>query len=135
MKLKRVIRFEDSTGKGMYFATDYAHEVLTEHVKHPSPDNDDLLWEGLEVHRYANDERCSTEGYMTNFYFGFEDKKQCRRWVFRDEWLIGLHERDILISEYFCNPDDVVVGHTQAVFCSHDYKKTHSILDFFKIKA
>jgi hypothetical protein len=72
---------------------------------------------------------------MSDYYFGFSSIDQLRSWIYKDDWLVGLHDIGMLLAVYICEDEDVLVGNTQAIFKGNVSKTQHSILEYFSISS
>lgn len=125
MQTRVVIRFEDFDGIGVYSSSKcrFIH-AKTNPTFHPDPYSDQML-------RYRIDK---WEDTMREWYFAFMDKQQALNWFYVDEWLVELDKCGIVVSEYTCLSDDVVLGSHQAIFRSHESKQTFNLLEYFDVK-
>ncbi len=120
-----IYRFEYPDGEGIYWHDDPEKRVGTFFEfdnRHPHPENDSLL--GVIT-------------FSPDYYFGFLSIEQLRSWFYKDEFLVKLHEKGILISEYNCECCDVLEGHTQAMFIrgkSLD-RMQYNILEYFELEV
>lgn len=130
MSLRKIIRIETKhSAEGMYYGSDTQCTYdMNDEMRHPQPEYDEKLC------KQTNDRDLP---YPTSgeWYFGFGSKKQARFWIYKTEWLRELHRAGLVVSEYMCLRENVCVGDTQAIFLASESKVSHSILDYFKIKA
>ena len=125
-----IYRIETPEGEGMYHSG--ASEVtsnLHHPYRHPEPDEDDLLAPVL-ISKSGGSEHIAWYA-LRNYYFGFSSVEQLRRWIYQDEWLRGLHNDGLVIT--VIESDDVLLGHTQAMFDGRVSEQQHSILEFFNL--
>lgn len=131
--MKTIYRIEAITGEGMYRCRsalvsfkDACDIMPIDEAKHPTPRNDSLLIMNMEASGLDTN---SEDVY--EYRFGFSSLEQLRNWIYRDSWLIGLHDIGLVITEYCCEDKDVLVGHTQAIFKGSLYRKSYSIKKYF----
>ena len=129
--MKTVYRIERHDGTGMYRcannSTVSALDIMGyDDMQHPMPDDDSLLAKRRVIEGVSDIQ-------LRLYRFGFDSVRQVRNWVYKDAWLIALHDSGFVISEYLCNDYDVIVGHTQAIFKNEIEKESFSILEYFKV--
>lgn len=125
-----IYRIETPEGAGMYCSrvSNITNE-MQDMFKHPMPDEDDLLV-------FALKDKSENGSYilwskLEHYYFGFSSVEQLRRWIYQDEWLRILHDDGLVITVIESN--DVLLGHTQAMFSGRVSEQQHSILEFFNL--
>ena len=133
--IKTIYRIESAKGIGLYnfFKADYfVHSVLVDRHRHPSPSDDSLLV--ANVRKASNCNYFDIEAFMR---FGFCSVEQLRSWIYKDEWLVKLHEYGLKISEYKLYSEHVHEGNTQAIFDSRQvlHKQQWSIIEYFRLEA
>lgn len=125
MALVEIFRFEDECGTGMYYTNTNANDVFEwDTVNHPVPNEDSLLMSNLS-------EKTGSCSIKKIHKFGFSSMEQLRRWLYQDQWLIGLNRIGIKLAIYLCDEDSVVVGHTQSIFDDYLKKDQYNILEYF----
>ena len=128
--MKTVYRIELPDGTGMYRCGTNsvgAGDIFDfNEVQHSIPDDDSLLAKRRVIEGVSDIQ-------LRLYRFGFDSVRQVRNWVYKDAWLIALHDSGFVISEYLCNDYDVIVGHTQAIFKNEIEKESFSILEYFKV--
>lgn len=124
-----VYRIEDSLTKcGMYGSggcreADFGYE----HNHHPAPEEDTLLASRLEA---ATGESAWSFSYGA-YHFGFASLDQLRNWIYRDKWLLALHESGHVLA--IIESEEVFAGYTQVVFKRPETYQTVSIKEFFEL--
>ncbi len=105
----RVLRIQDArTGAGLYQKCVYEAGLdLNEPRYHPAPRCDSGLGPEAMNFLYGNQELAR---------FGFADEVQLRRWLYRDTWLMTLHNVGAELVEYEVTGQNTYVGHTQVIF-------------------
>lgn len=115
-----VYRIEDSEGRGMYYYRNTRNPISYEPARHPVPGCDSLLMaSGFPLYG------------SQHLNYGFISIEQLRSWIYRDEWLLGLHELGYVLA--VIESDEVYVGNTQAVFLRPEVYTKHSILEYFNL--
>lgn len=109
MELVKILRVENSTGRGMYSGLWYKLD-LPEDRNHPcvyedSKYQDDLVKKGLPIGSEPLGHR-----------FGFLDEKMLRRWIYSDKWIEVLSQNGATLCVYEVEASDIVVGRTQITF-------------------
>lgn len=130
MRLKKIIRFETKEeGIGMYYCDrGSCTDEMQDGMRHPMPYDDDKLCISTRKRGLPY----PTSGHWK---FGFGSKKQAKAWIYKKRWLRDLHNAGLVVSEYFCHPDECVKGSTQAIFLSSVRHQSFSILEYFNISA
>lgn len=126
--MKTAYRIEYPDGKGMYHCVNgewVASKIMgNDKYRHPLPEDDSKLCEERDFRNIL----C-----LTPYKFAFESVKQLRNWIYQDDWLQSLHNCGMLISEYTCQDEDVLVGNTQAIFKNEISRIQYNILEYFKL--
>ena len=133
--IKTIFRIESAKGIGLYAyskALHFAHGTLVDRHRHPTPSDDSLLV--ANVRKASSFKFFHIEEYMR---FGFCSVEQLRSWIYKDEWLVKLHEYGLKIAEYKLYNENVHEGNTQAIFDSREvlHKQQFSILEYFNLSA
>lgn len=129
MKKATVYRIETRDGTGMYGSGGIrmaAGEEAYSDSRHPGPEDDGKL-------RKATKERGGGKVYFdySPFHFGFADIGQLRNWVYEDKWLVALHDSGHVLA--IIESEDVMIGHTQAIFIRPEEYQKVSILEYFNL--
>lgn len=133
--MKTIYRIEDKEGYGMYRSgRNLEYFFTSDRERHPQPHNDSLLCQEFSIYSnlYFNSDGVPTE--ESEYYFGFGSIQQLRNWIYKDDWLVELHNIGFMISEYTCEDNNAHVGYTQAVFINEVEYKQYSILEYFNLK-
>lgn len=123
-----IIRFETPDQVGLYGSGNC--KGISDFSRHITPSSDSLLWETLADIADSDDEYDILD-VLREYRFGFASNEQVFAWMYRPEWLITLHKRGLIVSEYHCRLHDVVIGHTQAMFKNHVTRQTYLIPTYF----
>lgn len=126
-----VYRIETFGGIGMYFCNEDEEQTaqgIISHwpARHPLPREDSKLCAAMR-------EKAIDESLMQKYIFGFISVDQLRSWIYEDNWLKELHSLGLVISEYTCSVDDILVGHTQVIFKNHLTRTSYSIIEYFNL--
>lgn len=131
MQAKTIYRFEYSDGRGIFYRSpsdpkNLSEQLSTDDYRHPVPRRDSGLTDGLGR---------DWEWKLHKYHFGFGSLEQLRSWFYNDSMLSLLHERQVVIAEYLCYPEDIVVGNAQAIFKrDKSFGKTqYNIRDYFSL--
>ncbi|MGZ8887974.1 MAG: hypothetical protein ACXW1D_00280 [Halobacteriota archaeon] len=128
-----VLRLEWPDGGGIYYqegAKSFCNYMDWDVERHPTPYNDDRLMSNLF-------QKSGSRYEFSEFHFRFSSLDQLRRWFFEDKILRMMHDRGVVVSEYVCHWDDVVHGHTQAIFLREKAKRhtQYGILEYFGLRS
>lgn len=141
IKIKKVLRLEVAgSGVGLYASGLDIVKELQDSMKHPAPEADELLWWTLGNYYVDFDGENVAAVYdaaeinLHKWWFCFDSISVVRSWIYRNEWLIELHNNGIVLSEYICFDSDVITGHTQSILKSYEKKFSYSILEYFNIQ-
>ncbi len=119
-----ILRFEHPDSLGMYGVQDgkemsAAYEVFgVDAPNHRAPADDKKLCKAA----------AKAEANLSDYFYAFSSIAQARRWCYRNDWLVGLHERGVVLSEYVCEISETLVGNFQVCFKSSDSRESFSIL-------
>ena len=122
------------TGKGMYrhtgrcLASICSSSYDVEYDRHPTPWEDSKLTDSI-LEKY--DSVGSVIYNESPYLYGFISVDQLRSWLYRDEWLLGLHNEGYILI--VVETDDVYTGNSQAVFTAPNGYVTHSIKEYFNL--
>lgn len=124
-----VYRIEDDKGVGMYHSSKVEGDeycVPVDYDRHPTPFDDSLLcnkWREMSV--------IDRKSHI----FGFSSVEQLRNWIYNDLWLKNLHEEGFVISVFSVERENVIEGHTQALFVRDKATSwvSLSIIEFFNL--
>lgn len=140
-KIKKVLRLEvKDTGVGLYASGIEVVEELQDSIKHPAPQDDELLWWTLGNYYVEFDGENVGEVYdaaeknLHEWYFCFDSIAVVRSWIYRNDWLMTLHNNGIVLSEYICFDSDVITGHTQSILRRYEKKFSYSIPSYFGLR-
>lgn len=123
-----LLRLELPSTLGMYGSSGNeespAYAVFGEDAKnHKPPHKDKKL---SKAARYAG-------ANLSDYFYAFKNESQLLRWVNRQEWIEGLHERGVVVSEYICDKEDVLIGSYQCCFSASRERVSFSLLEYFAI--
>lgn len=119
----KIYRVEDDQGTGMYRTSIALREMNCSDKRHPSPWDDMKLsepWENMDLYE------------RSKMFFGFSSLDQLKFWIYLEEWRKLLKKEGYFISVYECEPDDAIIGETQAIFIRSSATKIQQ-LDFLEI--
>jgi hypothetical protein len=138
-----VYRIEAPDGSGIYRGSMSCSNPVTDfsESRHPLPHSDSGLVNNINAKR-ADDEDddpgWSQSSWIENndYIFGFANTEQLRNWVFKDEWLQQFQQRGFRLTVFDIDSNDVLVGHTQAIFQRAKAKQESyfEVADFFEIE-
>lgn len=113
--------YDSCGGKGLYgVLCDLDEPTYGDDRRHPLPEDDSLLVLVLGDRK--------VRGVM---HFGFGSVDQLRNWLYKDSWLLGLHDAGYVLA--IVEADEAFVGSTQAVFVRPESYPTVSIKDYFNL--
>lgn len=93
--------------------------------RHPSPESDSVLMQsGIPGNTWGL-------GEISHLRFGFASVDQLRSWLYKDEWLLGLHNHGYVLA--IIETEEAYIGSTQAVFLRPEVYETVSIKEYFKL--
>lgn len=134
--MQTVFRIEHaSNGEGMYRGM---HDGLSgvmfrtgtdaDYDRHPTP------WEDSGLMQVIADSGADRSAVINSgdFRYGFGSVDQLRAWLYRNEWLEGLHDSGYIVA--ICEAETAYVGHSQALFIRPEEYRKVSIKEFFKLK-
>lgn len=129
MKRATVYRIETKNGTGMCGSGGIYNAAGSDAyspTRHPGPHEDDKLHE-------ATRDRMNGRMYFDYqpYHFGFASIDQLRNWVYKDEWLVSLHNDGHVLA--VIESEDVIAGYTQAVFIRPEEYQKVSILEYFNL--
>jgi hypothetical protein len=136
-----IYRIEDSEGGGLYRGDNLCKNPINSFssYRHPMPYNDSLFVANAEavMEREGYSRRNVSDFIDGDYIFGFATTDQLRNWVHRDDWLFKMDQRGFRLAVFDMPYDDVIVGHSQAVFrrraaISESY---FSLCGFFNIET
>ncbi len=122
-----------TTGDGMHrtarTSIESCDSFCAEPRAHPLPTDDTKLHDQLVERELANTWCLYDDAHV--YSFGFADLGQLRNWLYKDEWLLWLHNNGFILA--ICESEDVMCGNTQAMFIkANEYQKV-SIKEFFNL--
>jgi hypothetical protein len=124
-----VYRIETKDGQGMYGSGGFrraAGEAAYDGSRHPGPGEDGKM-------RKVTEKRRDTYYFdYSPFHFGFISVEQLRNWIYKDEWLLSLHESGHVLA--IVRSEDVIEGFTQAIFVRPEKYQKVSIKEYFNLK-
>lgn len=124
-----LLRLEWPCSTGIYSVMEgdecsVAHTVFAEDApNHKAPQHDKKLSRNAR-HQNVN---------LSDYWYAFKNVGQLRRWVSSDEWLEGLHNAGVVVSEYVCDKGSVVVGSYQCCFSASVSRDVFSIAEYFDV--
>lgn len=143
-KIKKVLRLEvgsgDKAGVGLYASGIEIVQELQDSMRHPAPQDDELLWWSLGNYyvefdgENASDVYEAAEKNLHEWWFCFDSISVVRSWIYRNDWLLTLHANGIVLSEYICFERDVITGHTQSILRAYEKKFSYNIPEYFNIR-
>lgn len=133
--MKTVYRIENDFGYGMYYAGATASEEMFEWgrdsaMRHPPPKKDSAFGKSLRA-KYGT--LSSFDEIICKYKFGFCSKEQLLSWIYKEEWLVSLHNDGFTLSVFFCEDGDVIEGSTQCAFINPVSSVRHSLKCYFKL--
>lgn len=123
-----VYRIETKDGTGMYGSGGCREAGFGyDNSRHPSPEDDALLSKLLEE-KSGNAAWCFS---FSPYHFGFATIEQLRNWIYRDEWLLELHNSGHVLA--IIESEEVFAGYTQAIFIRPETYQTLDIKEYFNL--
>jgi hypothetical protein len=140
MRIQKILRLELADGTGLYSSGIPMLVSLQDAMRHPPPQDDDLLWFKLGCRYVTYNEGQildaiyeASEANISKWWFAYADKRMCQSWLYKTEWLHELHDSGIVISEYYCNFDNIIFGNTQVIFDQYLNRFSYKIPDYFNL--
>lgn len=132
--MKTVYRIENDFGYGMYYAGANAAEEMFEWgrdsaMRHPPPKKDSAFGKSLRA-KYGT---FCFEKEISKYKFGFCSKEQLLSWIYKEEWLVSLHNEGFTLSIISCEDGDVIEGSTQCAFNNPVSSVRYSLKSYFKL--
>lgn len=134
--MKTVYRIEDDFGTGMYIAGASAGSEMQEcctdnsSMRHPLPKDDSAFVKSF-TEKYGT---FCFDKEISKYKFGFCSKEQLLSWIYKEEWLVSLHNDGFTLSVYSCADDNIIEGSTQCAFNNSVGSVRHSLKSYFKLR-
>lgn len=112
-------------GRGLYDIAGSAGDDIYNNPRHPLPNEDSVLMaSGIPRNAWGIKD-------LQRLHFGFASVEQLRNWLYKDQWLVGLHDAGYVLA--IIETEEAYIGSTQAVFLRPDVYEKVSIKDYFKL--